>query len=367
MRILFLTKYSTAGASSRYRCYQFAETLKARGHQAEFSHLLDGEYMRRLFSGRRPPVVGLVQAFLRRLSAVLKASRYDLVVMQLEAFPKLPTFMEWPLFFFNSNVVLDCDDAWHVVYAQQPLLQSKFPWLMLHSRAVVAGSGVIADYARQFNPHTVMIPTVVDIRKYAAERNGRPRSGVEIAWVGSPVTAKLVTPFQVVWRRICEKFPEVHFKFIGAGEELRLEGTRYRAVPWLEATEAEELATADIGIMPLQDNPFHRGKCALKILQYMAAGLPVVASAIGANTDVVLEGETGFLPKTEEEWVEALSKLIRDRDLRKRMGQRGRERVEQCYSIEAAIPILERVFFSAIAKSKNSAEEVAGAEEIAER
>jgi glycosyltransferase involved in cell wall biosynthesis len=169
----------------------------------------------------------------------------------------------------------------------------------------------------------------------------------EIVWIGSPVTEKLLLPYRKVWQSISEAYPEVSFKFIGVGKQFCVEGVRYRVVPWSEATEVEEVAGADIGIMPLQDEPFQRGKCALKIIQYMAAGLPVVASPIGANNDVVQRGVTGFLPASEEEWVKALSALIEDYVLRRRMGSAGRKRAEQLYSIETAVPILEAVFSSA--------------------
>jgi len=347
MRILFLTRFTPLGASSRYRCYQFSRALKERGHEAEFAPLLDDEYLRRLFSKRPRPLTRIMFAYLRRLYDVIRSGGYDLVVLQYEAFPWMPVFLERLLFFFNRNVVLDLDDAWYEGYAKSRLLKGKIPWLMQRSRAVVAGSEVIASFSRCFNQHTVLVPTVVDLRKYVSGHQESAQRAAEIVWIGSPVTAKLLLPYRKVWRSITEAYPGVCFKFIGAGEQFHMEGIRCRVVPWLETTEVEEVAGADIGIMPLQDEPFQRGKCALKIIQYMAAGLPVVASPIGANNYVVQEGETGFLPASEEEWIKALSALIEDRALRRRMGSAGRKRAEQLYSIETAVPILEEVYSSA--------------------
>jgi glycosyltransferase involved in cell wall biosynthesis len=358
MRILFLTRFTRLGASSRYRCYQFSCALKERGHEVEFAPLLDDEYLRRLFSKRPRPLMRIMFAYLRRLYDVIRSGRYDLAVVQYEAFPWMPVFLERLLFFFNRNVVLDLDDAWHERYARNRLLRGKIPWLMRRSRAVVAGSEVIASFSRRFNERTVLVPTVVDVRKYVPNHQKSTRWAAEIVWVGSPVTAKLLLPHRKVWQSIGEAYPEVCFKFIGAGEQFRMEGVRYRVVPWLETTETEEVASADIGIMPLQDEPFQRGKCALKIIQYMAAGLPVVASPIGANNDVVQDGETGFLPASEEEWGKALSALIEDHALRRRMGSAGRKRAEQLYCIETAVPILEAVFSSAAELSEHTSRPV---------
>ncbi len=358
MRILFLTRYTRLGASSRYRCYQFSGALRNRGHEVAFAPLLDDEYLHRLFSKRRRPLLRILFAYLRRFRDVIRAGGYDLAVLQFEAFPWMPVFLERLLFFFNRNVVLDLDDAWYEVYARNRFLKGKIPWLMRRSRAVVAGSEGIANFSRRFNDRTVLVPTVVDVRKYVPNHQESAQRTAEIVWIGSPATSKLLLPYRKVWQSISEAYPEVCFKFIGAGEQFRLEGVRYRVVPWLEATEAEEVAMADIGIMPLQDEAFQRGKCALKIIQYMAAGLPVVASPIGANNDVVQEGETGFLPASEEEWVKALSAMIEDRALRRRMGNSGRKRAEQLYSIETAVPILEVVFSSAAELSEGASRSV---------
>jgi glycosyltransferase involved in cell wall biosynthesis len=360
MRILFLTRYARLGASSRYRCLQFSSALKERGHEVEFAPLLDDEYIRRLYSKGPRPLMRIMLAYLRRFRDVIRAGGYDLVVLQIEAFPWMPVFLERLLFFFNRNVVLDLDDAWYEHYSKNCLLRGKIPWLMRRSRAVVAGSEVIADFSGRFNERTVLVPTVVDVQKYFPNHTESTRRAAEIVWMGTPVTAKLLLPYRKVWQAISEVHPEVCFKFIGAGEQFRMEGVRYRVVPWLETAEAEELAGADIGIMPLQDEPFQRGKCALKIIQYMAAGLPVVASPIGANKDVVQEGETGFLPASEEEWVKALSALIEDHALRRRMGSAGRKRAEQLYSIEAAVPILEAVFSSAAELNERTSRPVFG-------
>jgi glycosyltransferase involved in cell wall biosynthesis len=360
MRIYFLTKYSRAGASSRYRCYQFADSLEERGHEVEFGYLLDDQYIERLFSGRRQSAIKLGIAFVRRLHDVVRARNYDVVVLQYEAFPLLPIIFERLLFVFNSNVVVDMDDAWYLVYAQRPFLRSKFPWLLSHCRAVVAGSRVIADFARVFNANTTMVPTVVDTRRYDPKRYGAEHVRVELVWIGSPITARLLLPYLQTWQRLSDAYPNVDLKLVGAGENFRLEGVRHRVVAWSEETEASELNAADIGIFPLQDIGFHRGKCALKLIQYMAAGLPVVASAIGANNDIIEDGITGFLASSEEQWLKALSTLIEDSVLRHRMGASGREKAVSAYSIEAAAPVLEGILASSISLEGRRANVKAG-------
>ncbi len=286
----------------------------------------------------------LAFAFMRRLRAVIYAWQYDVVVLQCEAFPRMPTLLERLLFFFNSNVILDIDDAWYEVYADKPYLRSKFPWLMRKSRAVVAGSRILAEFAARFSHSVTIVPTVVDMTRYVSKQpQEKEVAGLEIVWLGSPPNSKLLLPDQNVWQRLSKMYPNLVFKFVGVWDDFHLEGVRYRVVQWSETTEAQEIGSADIGIMPLRDEPFYRGKCAKKIIQYMAAGLPVVASAVGANVDVVLEGETGFLVTSEAEWVTALSALIEDAGLRQRMGERGRSRAGKLYSIDAVFPVLEAV------------------------
>jgi glycosyltransferase involved in cell wall biosynthesis len=355
MRICFLTKYATAGASSRDRCYQFAEPLRRKGHSVDFSHLLGNDYVYRLYSRRRVSAIRLVFAFMRRLRAIISSGKYDVVVLQCEAFPRMPALLERLLFFFNSNVILDIDDAWYEIYTDKPHLCSKFPWLMGRSRAVVAGSRILATFAMQFNDRVITVPTVVDITRYVPKQSEEKVTGLEIVWLGSPPNSKLLLPNQGVWRCLSKRYPNLVFKFVGVWDDFHLEGVRYRLVQWSEATEAQEIRSADIGIMPLQDEPFLRGKCAKKIIQYMAAGLPVVASAVGANVDVVQEGETGFLVTSEAEWVTALSTLIEDAGLRQRMGERGRSRAEKFYSIDAVFPMLEAAFAGVSSSTCSSA------------
>jgi glycosyltransferase involved in cell wall biosynthesis len=352
MRICFLTKYATAGASSRDRCYLFADVLRRNGHGVDFSYLLGDDYVYRIHSGRRASPIGLAFALIRRLGAVINAGKYDVVVLQYEAFPRMPMLWERLLFFFNSNVILDIDDAWYEVYADKPHLRSKFPWLMGRSRAVVAGSRILAEFATQFNDRVITVPTVVDITKYLPKQPEEKVASLEIVWIGTPLNSKLLLPNQRVWQYLSGAYPNLVFKFIGVWNNFHLEGVRYRVIEWSEATEAQEIRSADIGIMPLQDQPFHRGKCAKKIIQYMAAGLPVVASAVGANVDVIREGETGFLVTSDVEWVRALSALIEDASLRQRMGERGRSRAEKLYSIGAVFPVLEAVF-AEVARSRS--------------
>jgi len=352
MRICFLTKYTAAGASSRYRCYQFADSLGRRGHTVDFMYLLSDDYVRRLYSGRRQSFRDVASAYVRRLRDVVRARKYDLVVLQYESFPRLPTLFERVLFVFNRNVVLDIDDAWHAVYADRPLLRSKIAWLMRRSRAVIAGSRVLADHSMKFNRNTMMIPTVVDPSKYKPKPRQPPARQVEIVWIGTPLNAILLHSQQRAWQQLSGRYPNLVFKFIGAGQRFHIEGIRFRIIPWSEETESSEIASADIGIMPLRDDAFARGKCAFKIIQYMASGIPVVASAIGANTDVVMEGETGFLASSERDWVSSISRLIENPDLRQTMGQKGRLRVERFYSIEAVWPLIEDTYAKVVGIDK---------------
>lgn len=318
--------------------------LERRGHKVDAFPLLGDDYLLRLFARQTTSLLSIVISVTRRFRDIFRARRYDVVVVEKELVPWLPTWFERILLRLNPHVIVDYDDAVYVRYAKIPILRSKISWLMRHSRAVVAGNCYIAEYALRYNANTFIIPTVVDVAKYHPRRETKRDNTIEVVWIGTPVTSRLLHSLALVFAQLTARYPRLYFKFIGAGDQFRMDGVRLRIGSWSEEREAQELAEADIGIMPLEDTDFQRGKCALKIIQYMAAGLPVVASPVGANVDVVREGEAGFLAGSDEEWIKALTSLIENESLRKQLGQNGRKRAEDLYSLQVALPMLEAVF-----------------------
>jgi glycosyltransferase involved in cell wall biosynthesis len=202
---------------------------------------------------------------------------------------------------------------------------------------IFAGNDYLAQYAKQFNDNVKIIPTTVDTDKFLPkttvnEANGK-KGVVEIGWTGSFSTIEHLRFRIEALYRIKEKYKDkVVFKVIG-DKNFRDTQLQVQGLAWQAATEVQDLSTIDIGIMPLPDNQWTRGKCGFKGLTYMSLAIPAVMSPVGVNTSIIQEAQNGYLADTTEEWVEKLSLLIENPDLRQQIGQAGRQTVQNHYSI----------------------------------
>jgi len=348
MRILFLTRYNWQAASSRYRFLQYMPLLERAGHSTQVQPLVDDAYLKDLYQKGRRRFSHLMHAYARRLVAIPSVSNFDAVVCEQEVLPFLSAVVEEFVRWLNPRFIVDYDDAAYVKYGRWPILRHKIPRVMAAAEAVVVGNGYLAEYARRFNPHVFVIPTVVDLSRYPNRQSALPSATVRVAWIGTPVTASLLRSLLPVFGELQRGHPNMVLRFIGAGNRVSLDGLRFESLAWSERTETQLLAESDIGIMPLLDSEFARAKCALKLVQYMACGLPVVASPVGVNREVVQENQNGFLAATEKEWLEKLEALIANPELRKRMGEAGRAKVASQYTLERGFAkwkqILERSY-----------------------
>ena len=234
----------------------------------------------------------------------------------------------------SVRLILDFDDAAHIKYSEYSLLRSKIPSLLRKADSVVVGNDYLRAYAAPFSRRISVIPTVVDIRRYPVRKIAAADGGIRIGWIGTPSTGKFLRSLYPVFRALQAKFPFVRFRFIGAGPEIRGQGFAAELVEWDEENEISLLGDCDIGIMPLPDTEFTRGKCGLKLIQYMACSMPTVASPVGANCAIVRDGETGFWATSADDWLAKLAVLIEDRTLRIEFGNAGRSRVEKHYTLE---------------------------------
>jgi glycosyltransferase involved in cell wall biosynthesis len=226
------------------------------------------------------------------------------------------------------------------------LLGEKIDAVMRRADLVIVGNKYLGDRARQAGARRVeLLPTVVDVFKYSVA----PSVSVEpitIGWIGSPSTARHLHHISPVLREMVESCG-ARIVAVGANIE-QLSGLPVQVKSWSEHGEVADIQQFDIGIMPLPDEPFERGKCGYKLIQYMACGKPVVASPVGVNNVIVREGVEGFLPKTISQWGAALRNLCDDPSLRKRLGAAGRKRVEAEYSLQVAAPRLEELLRSVV-------------------
>lgn len=345
MRALFLTKYSREGASTRYRFLQYIPYLRSVGIDCDVSPLTDAGYLANLRTIKRGAAEDCIKAAYRRIMALCGVKRYDIIVIEYEAMPYFPPFAEAALKAMKIPYIANYDDAVFYRYSlsRNPLARSllgrKIDKVMRNARLVIAGNSYLADYALNtaHAGRVEILPTAVDTDRYS--KTPRPEGGsFTIGWIGSPSTAKYLKAVTPALARVCGE-SRAKLLLIGSGP-VELPGVTMEIRQWREETELNDLASCDVGIMPLDDGLWEKGKCGLKIIQYMASSLPVVASPVGANSEIVVDGVTGILASTNEEWYRALSRVRDDRALRSRLGDAGRKVAEERYSLRVTAPRL---------------------------
>lgn len=353
LRVLALPRYGRRGASSRLRLWQYSPWLQSAGLDVTARPLFLDSYIEELQAGRRDPV-RMASAYVHQIARLLRREHFDLLWIEKEALPWLPGWIEQAVLPRDVPLVLDYDDAVYHMYEThrqslvRAVLSSKHPAAMRRAALVIAGNATLAERAGQEGAKRVaIVPTVIDLDRYPAPVRRRPDNApLLICWVGQRSTAAFLDPYRALFNSIAEAG---HARFVAIGIDAAVLGLPMSSVPWTEDGEADAISSCDIGIMPLTDGPFERGKCGYKLIQYMACGLPVVASPVGANLEIVDHGVNGFLARTPEEWHIALSALASDAGLRARMGAAGRKRVEQTYSIQSTGPVLASLLRSAAA------------------
>lgn len=343
-RVLLLSRYGRKGPSSRLRHDQFVPRLAAEGIRVDAAPLLPDAYLEALYAGRRWPPHRIAARYLGRLARLLAARRYDLLWIEKELLPWLPFAVERALLAGAPPYVLDLDDAWfhhydrHRLAPVRALLGSKLDRLMRGAALVTAGNAYLAERAAAAGaPWVEIVPTVVDLDRYPPSD---PPSAALLAvgWIGSPATSRYLDPVAGPLGRLVGE-GAARLVLIGAGEAA-LPGVAADRRPWREDTEVADLQGLDVGIMPLADSPWERGKCGYKLIQYMACGRPVVASPVGVNREIVEPGVNGLLAESPAQWEDALRALAADPGLRRRLGQAGRGKVERLYSRQAVGPRL---------------------------
>lgn len=360
VRILALTGHPVDSAGSRYRVIQFLPALRQMGfvidHQSFFN---SAEYAKLYQPSLAPRIRALAAGTVRRALQLYRARGYDLLWIHLWLHPVTFPLFDLALRAIDVPVVYDFDDAYYEVGAATDRLRDRnwAPRLMRRAHTVVTGSDYIARVIERYNRNVKVLPTAVDTdrfrpRDFDVERNQRP----VIGWVGTHSTAPYVERLYPVIQRLARNH-EFVFRVVGAGRALPIPGVNVEFVPWRLEHEADHFRTLDIGLYPLEDNELARGKHGFKLHQYMAVGVPAVASAVGLTPSVIRTGENGFLATNADEWYEALARLLQDEALRRRIGLASREEVVEKASLRAVSGQLCRILRDATHAQREPFEE----------
>lgn len=315
--------------STRYRLLQFIDPLASQGI---FIEVISSRDLKNLFY------------FLMFMCG--KGSRTnELIWIQKKLFP---TYWIW-LVKFKKNIIFDFDDAiWSSERDGRSMLTKwraarKLKNTLTHSRLVIAGNNFLADYARKLNSNVVVFPTVLDLQKYPA-KNHFEHEYLMLGWIGQSVNFKYLIQLREVFKKLSSN---LNFKLLViADQDLFIEGVEVINRRWSLDTEVLNLQDIDIGLMPLNDTEWTKGKCSFKAIQYMASGIPSVVSKVGANVDLIEHGRNGFLVDNDSDWIASIELLANDVSLRQQLGNSARKTIQENYSISAVLPNLVQVLKS---------------------
>lgn len=346
MRILFLVPYPPGRApSQRFRFEQYLDVLTAHGHQYQLAPFLSVATWNILYKPGHAAVkaLGILGGFLRRLGLLFSVPTYDFVFIHREAAPLGPPVFEWFIArVLGKKIIYDFDDAiWLANTSEANKIAAGLKWH--HKVADICrwayknscGNAYLADYARQFNPRAVVNPTTIDTENLHNQVRDQAAPGrLVIGWTGTHSTLKYLDQVVPVLAKLEAEGLDFEFQVISnQAPALPLRSLVF--LPWRKDTEITDLLGFHVGLMPLEDDPWAKGKCAFKALQYMALGIPALVSPVGMNTEVVQHGQNGFVCANPAEWEASLRQLLLDAGLRQRLGAAARATVEQRYSVRA--------------------------------
>lgn len=349
IRVLFICPYPISESpSQRFRFEQYFELLQGRGFSIEAHPFLSLSTWRLIYQPGNsiPKVMGVLTGFIKRVLTLFIVPRFDFIFIHREATPLGPPWFEWIASkIFRKKVIYDFDDAiWLAPTSKENSFVTKLRWpskiesICKWSYSISCGNNYLASFAKQFNQRVIVNPTTIDVRN-VHNPNLFPSmvksDRIVIGWTGTHSTLSyldLVVPvIQSLEKKLHNQF-EFH---VIADKNPNFELSSLRFIKWSKESEIQDLLKFDIGLMPLTDDLWAKGKCGFKALQYMAIGIPVIASPVGVNKNIIDEGVNGFLCKSLSQWEEKIVQLIKDQELRKRMGDAGRFKIVNNYSLDS--------------------------------
>ncbi len=342
-KILFIVAHRPGRSpGQRFRVEQYLAYIKEKGFSYEFSYLLNEQDDKNFYSTGNyfQKFIILLKSIFLRYRDLKRAKDFDIIFIYREAVMFGSIFFEKRFKKSGAKIILDFDDAIWLMDVSEG--NKNLRWLKRPSKTAeilgltdmaFVGNNYLAKYAEQYANNVKIVPTTLDTDNIDLKTH-KPVDRICIGWTGSYTTLKhfdLAVPFL---KRILEKYPgKVKIKLISNHNYVKEIDLEFCS--WSKEKEIEDISEFDIGIMPLPDDDWARGKCGFKGLQYMALGIPAIMSPVGVNTEIIQDGENGLLAGSDDEWVEKISKLIESPELRKEIGLKGRQTVEERYSFNA--------------------------------
>jgi glycosyltransferase involved in cell wall biosynthesis len=356
MKILFWVPYPTEGPSNRFRVEQYLPYLEKKGisytlrpfwgSQAYKILYENGYYLKKIYY--------FLKGSINRFKDLINLSDYDLVFIHREAYPiggalfeKIASRRKPIVYDFDDSIFLPASSSANniVRWLKNP---RKIAQILKISTIVIAGNNYLRQYAVQYNKNVIVIPTPIDTERYFPSSNPRPNNKIIIGWIGTYSTNKYLHILKKVFLKLINKYANsIEIRLIGCRNNfLDTPGIIYHN--WSLPTEIKDLQAFDIGVMPIYDDEWTRGKCAFKIIQYMAVGASVVASPVGMNKEIINDGENGFLAISEKDWFDKLCLLVDNLSLRQKFTLNGKSTIEKDYSLQVTAPkfvdVLEKAY-----------------------
>ncbi len=343
-KIYFIVPYPHQEApSQRFRFEQYFDFLEANDFDVEIYPFINQSTWKTLYGEGKifKKAWGILMSFVRRFGLLFKLQSADFIFIHREAAHIGPPIFEWIIAkVLRRKYVYDFDDAiWLPNYSESNAkfhrLKAywKVRYCMKWASQITAGNAYLADYARQFNPNVQIVPTTIDTVNHHNIMTNHQSHELTIGWTGTHTTMHYLDELVPVLKRLEQKYTFTFLVISNQSNDYDLKSLKF--VKWNKATEIEDLAKINIGVMPLKKDIWSEGKCGFKGLQYMALEIPTIMSPVGVNSTIVQNGISGFLVETQEEWYEVLEKLILDRSLRIQIGKAGKRRIDEAYSVLA--------------------------------
>ncbi len=340
-KILMLPKYCSSGPSSRYRFYQFKPLLENVGFIVKIQPLFNQSFLKSYYNSGVKNLLAGLKGYISRFILLFSIRKYDLIIIEYELFPYLPPFFEIILRKSGVHYIVDYDDGIYLKYKNlypvfNIFLKNKIETVIYNANFIFTGNRELFNYASKFNNRVQILTTTVSSKKYDSNNSEKITNDFIVGWIGSPSTSKYLINLIDVFKNIT-KYESIKIHLIGFDKKFKklFELKNINIIDWHEETEIQNIKQFNVGIMPLDNDQWSRCKSGFKIIQYMACKIPVIASPVGINGELVEHGANGFLATTLEDWLEAILTLYKNPEKAKGMGLNGYKKFCKYYSFES--------------------------------